>query len=84
LQQAGAPATVFVASSYMGDSVEFWWDELERVLLQTGTVPPLLEMRIADRRYRWNLVEDAHYDAAALRARSRLERRARHAAHAAA
>jgi peptidoglycan/xylan/chitin deacetylase (PgdA/CDA1 family) len=65
LQRAGAPATVFVASSYMGDSVEFWWDELERVLLQVGTVPQILEMRIANRRYRWSLGEDARYDAAA-------------------
>jgi peptidoglycan/xylan/chitin deacetylase (PgdA/CDA1 family) len=66
LQRAGAPATVFVTSSYMGNSVEFWWDELERVLLQAGTVPPLLELRIGDRRYSWNLGEDAHYDVTAL------------------
>jgi peptidoglycan/xylan/chitin deacetylase (PgdA/CDA1 family) len=30
------PATIFVTSSYVGSEREFWWDDLERVLLVTA------------------------------------------------
>src|SRR3954470_15948888 len=33
LAAAGVPATVFVVSGQVGTTDEFWWDELERVLL---------------------------------------------------
>jgi peptidoglycan/xylan/chitin deacetylase (PgdA/CDA1 family) len=31
LERHGVPATVFVASGYVGRGTEFWWDELERL-----------------------------------------------------
>jgi peptidoglycan/xylan/chitin deacetylase (PgdA/CDA1 family) len=31
LERRGVPATVFVASGYVGRRAEFWWDELERL-----------------------------------------------------
>ena len=31
LERHGVPATVFVASGYVGTGREFWWDELERL-----------------------------------------------------
>src|SRR4051794_20071252 len=31
LERHGVPATVFVASGYVGSGREFWWDELERL-----------------------------------------------------
>ena len=31
LERYGIPATVFVASGYVGSSRDFWWDELERI-----------------------------------------------------
>jgi peptidoglycan/xylan/chitin deacetylase (PgdA/CDA1 family) len=33
LEAAGVPAMVFVATGYTGAAREFWWDELERLLL---------------------------------------------------
>src|SRR5262245_38128283 len=33
LERYGIPATVFVTTGYVGSTREFWWDELERVLL---------------------------------------------------
>jgi peptidoglycan/xylan/chitin deacetylase (PgdA/CDA1 family) len=33
LEQAEVPATVFVATAYMGAGVPFWWDELETIFL---------------------------------------------------
>ena len=39
LERYDIPATVFVTTGYIGSEREFWWDELERLLLQPGTVP---------------------------------------------
>jgi peptidoglycan/xylan/chitin deacetylase (PgdA/CDA1 family) len=35
----GIPATVFVSSGYASSQHEFWWDELERLVLAPGTLP---------------------------------------------
>ncbi|HWV86419.1 MAG TPA: polysaccharide deacetylase family protein [Capillimicrobium sp.] len=37
LERHGVPATVFVASGYVGAGREFWWDELESLLLDEPT-----------------------------------------------
>src|SRR5438552_1883786 len=34
LQCQDVPATVFIATGQVGQTTEFWWDELERLLLQ--------------------------------------------------
>lgn len=46
LERFNIPATIFVASGYVGASREFWWDELDRILLQPGDLPKSLRMRI--------------------------------------
>lgn len=63
LERYDAPATVFVVSTYVNSFTEFWWDELERLLLQVGTMSPTLHLQVAGRRYRWDLGDDARYDA---------------------
>jgi peptidoglycan/xylan/chitin deacetylase (PgdA/CDA1 family) len=65
LEGLHAPATVFVASDHIGNAGEFWWDELDRLLLQPGTLPTELEVTIAGHRYSWKLGDDACYDRAA-------------------
>ncbi|HEY9771523.1 MAG TPA: polysaccharide deacetylase family protein [Coleofasciculaceae cyanobacterium] len=55
------PATVFVTSGYVGQQKEFWWDEVERLLLQPGIVPQTLELTIKDQHYQWHLGNDANY-----------------------
>ena len=55
------PATVYVTSGAIGSRREFWWDELERVFLQPGSLPGELSLSISERSYRWTLNGDAHY-----------------------
>lgn len=54
LEAAGVPATVFVATGYVGGAREFWWDELERLLLASA---PDGELRACGRS--WKLDGDA-------------------------
>jgi peptidoglycan/xylan/chitin deacetylase (PgdA/CDA1 family) len=61
LEQFDIPATVFVASGYTGQEREFWWDELERLFLQPGTLPETLKLTIEGHSYQWGLGTDAHY-----------------------
>jgi peptidoglycan/xylan/chitin deacetylase (PgdA/CDA1 family) len=42
LEHYEVPATIFVTSGRVGHSREFWWDELERIILQPGTLPEQL------------------------------------------
>jgi peptidoglycan/xylan/chitin deacetylase (PgdA/CDA1 family) len=39
LARFDVPATVFVTTSYVGGEREFWWDDLERLLLPSGEFP---------------------------------------------
>ena len=53
LSDLGVPATVFVSSGYIDDDREYWWDDLERILLSSHTVPRRLELAIQGQRYSW-------------------------------
>lgn len=53
LEAAGVCATVFVATGYLGQEREFWWDELERVFLLPESLPSRLELRVNGRTRRW-------------------------------
>jgi peptidoglycan/xylan/chitin deacetylase (PgdA/CDA1 family) len=44
LEKYDAPATVFVASGFVGRREEFFWDELDRLLLQPGRLPKALNL----------------------------------------
>lgn len=57
LERYDAPATVFVTAGYIGSEREFWWDELDRLLLQPGTLPETLQLKINGDTFRWSLVE---------------------------
>ena len=46
LDRYEVPATVFVASGYVGESREFWWDELERSVLHSRELPATLDLTI--------------------------------------
>jgi peptidoglycan/xylan/chitin deacetylase (PgdA/CDA1 family) len=61
LERFDIPATVFVASGYIGCQREFWSDELERLLLQPGTLPRRLALTIEGRQHEWNLAAAASY-----------------------
>lgn len=61
LEHYDIPATVFLTSGYIGQEREFWWDELERLLLQSGTLPEVLRLGVNGGTYRWELGESADY-----------------------
>lgn len=61
LEKYDIPATVFVTTGGIDQKREFWWDELDRLLLQTGTLPDLLQLNINGRTYRWELGTATYY-----------------------
>lgn len=63
LEAADAPATVFVMSSGIGRSREFWWDELERGLLSPSPTPPTLEVCVNGLTKTWRLDEAPYTEA---------------------
>jgi peptidoglycan/xylan/chitin deacetylase (PgdA/CDA1 family) len=61
LERYEVPASFFLAAGYLGREGEFWWDELERLLLQPGSLPETLHLDIAGNAYRWELGTAATY-----------------------
>jgi len=53
LEAFDVPATVFVATGYTGSSREFWWDELEQLLVHEQALPSHLELRTSSFHRRW-------------------------------
>ena len=49
LEELGVPATFFVSTGTIGSRSEFWWHELERVILETENLPP--SFTLADKRF---------------------------------
>lgn len=79
LERHGVPATVFVTSGYVGSPREFWWDELEALVLLPDLLPPTLRLDLGGRVHQLEVGEAARYDAA-----QRLGDRERHTWEAAA
>ena len=61
LERFDVPATIFVTTGYIGREREFWWDELERLLLQPGTLPETLRLNIRGDFCEWKLGETICY-----------------------
>lgn len=59
LETYQSPATVFVSTAYLDREREFWWDELERVLLLSRRMPPCLKVPIGEKEMEWQLEECA-------------------------
>lgn len=59
LEAYQAPATVFVSTAHLDREREFWWDELERVLLLSRIVPTCLRVTINGQDMEWLLKECA-------------------------
>ena len=53
LEKYNIPATVFVATGGLDQQREFWWDELDRLLLQTDRLPDSLQLKIRGKSYEW-------------------------------
>lgn len=55
LERTETPATVFVASGYVESGQEYWWDELERLLLHPGKLPKDLTLHVGQAEWSWHL-----------------------------
>jgi peptidoglycan/xylan/chitin deacetylase (PgdA/CDA1 family) len=64
LERYDIPATVFVTTGHIGHPHEFWWDELDRLLLQPGTLPPRLALSLNGHTWQWQLDQAATYTTA--------------------
>jgi peptidoglycan/xylan/chitin deacetylase (PgdA/CDA1 family) len=53
------PGTVFVASGYVGSSREYWWDELDRLLLSPGKLPQRFTIAVGNDTFDADLQGDA-------------------------
>lgn len=52
LELYGIPATVFVCTGYTGR--EFWWDEIERLIMSSEADPGTLHLRVGTNLFQWN------------------------------
>jgi glycosyltransferase involved in cell wall biosynthesis/peptidoglycan/xylan/chitin deacetylase (PgdA/CDA1 family) len=55
LEQHDIPATLFLTTGSIEGKSEFWWDELERILLQTETLPRTLQLMMRQVAGQWEL-----------------------------
>jgi peptidoglycan/xylan/chitin deacetylase (PgdA/CDA1 family) len=60
LQKYDIPAMLFLVTNSLDNDREFWWDELEQILLQPGTLPEYLELSIGGHVFYWN-IEETNY-----------------------
>ncbi|MBX6312420.1 MAG: polysaccharide deacetylase family protein [Isosphaeraceae bacterium] len=60
LERWDCPATVFVTTGYLGQGREFWWDELDRLLLEPGSLPTSFHLSANGDTRLWALDEAAH------------------------
>jgi len=61
LERYDIPATVFISAGAPDAEPEFWWDELERLLLSPGRLPQRLELPVAGSLRSCDLGESANY-----------------------
>ena len=61
LEKYNIPATFFISTGFIGQNREFWWDELERLLLQPRKLPEKLSLNIDGNVYQWNLDQAVNY-----------------------
>jgi peptidoglycan/xylan/chitin deacetylase (PgdA/CDA1 family)/SAM-dependent methyltransferase len=61
LERYNIPATIFLTAGYIGQEDEGWWNELDRMFLQPGTLPGTLHLPVNRRIYRWDLGEATYY-----------------------
>jgi len=61
LEHHDIPATIFIAAGWVGSQSEFWWDQLERLLLLPGKLPARLYLEINGNNRDWNTYEATEY-----------------------
>lgn len=49
------PTTLFITSGFIGSSLEFWWDVLERILLRPNDGPEVVHLSLNGKAFRFHL-----------------------------
>lgn len=62
LERYDMPATVFVTAGQVGSEREFWWDDLERLLLRSDSLPENLRLSVNGHVISWKLDGVVPYD----------------------
>ena len=65
LREHGVSTTAFLSSNFIGGDREFWWDELERIVLGSATLPTQLGLSADGRSFTGTLTTDNEWDEAA-------------------
>jgi peptidoglycan/xylan/chitin deacetylase (PgdA/CDA1 family) len=60
LKRRGMPATIFVSVGAVWQRSEFWWDQLEQLLLEPKPLPSVLELTVNRQRRTWTLGREMH------------------------
>ncbi|OKL39847.1 polysaccharide deacetylase family protein [Pontibacter flavimaris] len=60
LEKYNVPATFFICSGNIGSRTEFWWDELEHLILSTEVLPHTLDMWINQAQINFDLGTEQH------------------------
>jgi peptidoglycan/xylan/chitin deacetylase (PgdA/CDA1 family) len=55
LEKHGIPATVFICTGYAGK--EFWWDELEHLVISSRADPRALHLQPGGVQFKWDLLQ---------------------------
>ena len=58
LEKYEIPATVFVCTGYAGK--EFWWDELERLVMSSDVDLGVLRLQVRESQFVWNELKGSH------------------------
>ncbi len=53
LEEVGVPATFFVSTGTIGTTEEFWWHELERIILNNQNLPPDITLMVGRLKRTW-------------------------------
>lgn len=61
LQASRLPATIFVATAHLDTPHEFWWDDVERLLLLPKKLPEILALNIRGQAVTWELGAASEY-----------------------
>jgi peptidoglycan/xylan/chitin deacetylase (PgdA/CDA1 family) len=68
LRRYGVHATVFVTAGYVGSGREFWWDEIERLILEPTFLPEILKLdNLGGENLTWELGTEGSHHADAYR-----------------
>jgi len=61
LEKYEMPATFFLTTGYLNQQREFWWDELEQIILHPRKLPEQLVIDIGSQTYCWRVGDGIHF-----------------------